>query len=56
MPGFFVLRKLNRCPSIAFAFFVEKASTSLVSVLTPIAKSGLKRLGRSHRYDPAFSE
>jgi GMP synthase (glutamine-hydrolysing) len=40
MPDFFVLKKLVRCFGIALTFFVEKASASSVSVLTPIAKSG----------------
>jgi hypothetical protein len=38
---FFFLKTLNRRHRYAFAFFVEKATGFFLSVLAPIAKSGL---------------
>jgi len=42
MSDFFVLKKFDRRQRYALTFFVEKASTSLVSSDTPIAKYGFK--------------
>jgi hypothetical protein len=39
---FFFLKTLNRRHRTAFAFFIEKATGFFLSVLAPIAKSGLK--------------
>ncbi|MBK8574766.1 MAG: outer membrane beta-barrel protein [Elusimicrobia bacterium] len=43
---FFFLKTLNRRHRYAFAFFVEKAAGFFISVLAPIAKSGLNETRR----------
>jgi hypothetical protein len=56
MPHIFFLRRLAHGATMVCAFFVENVAASFVSVLAPIAKSGLNRRPFARERDPQMND